>query len=228
MVCASQRLPITQQWLYHDPPEVDGIEMEFRLIYRGQLPSESGTKTRPKVKNDIRRAFHTQLAELWKQEMVDGSAMKFTENPAVPSARTIQDIAENHKIANRNNDIYRFVPLIGERHAISCALDILFMRRDKPGGLIKHGGDIDNRLKVLFDSLRMPHTTEELPDTTPGIGEDPFFCLMQDDKFVTSVNVTTDRLLIPLDSGERIHDVELVIGVKTVVFNPMYAPFKFW
>lgn len=106
------------------PPELEGKEMEFRLIYRGPLSAESGSEKRKKSKNEIRRVFNTQLAELWKQEMVDGSAMKFTENPSVPVAKNIVDMAENHKIANRNNDIYRFVPLIGERHGISCALDI--------------------------------------------------------------------------------------------------------
>lgn len=41
------------------------------------------------------------------------------------------------------------------------------------GRFDKHDGDIDNRL--LFDSLKMPQTTDELPDTAPGAGEDPFF-----------------------------------------------------
>lgn len=205
--------------------------MEFRLIYRGQLPAESGSEKRKKNKNEIRKVFHVQMAELWKQSMLgSGGSMAFSSNPNVPLGRTIEEIAENHKIANKHNDIYRFVPFIGERYGVSCALDVLFMRRDQPGGLIKHGGDIDNRLKVLFDALRMPQSSDELPETAPGADENPFFCLMQDDKYVTGVNVTTDRLLVPPDSssGERIHDVVLVISVKTMVFNPMYAPWNFW
>jgi hypothetical protein len=99
-----------------------------------------------------------------------------------------------------------------------------------PGGIIRHGGDIDNRIKVLFDSLRIPRNSSELPSGPPAQDEDPFFCLMEDDKYVTELNVATDRLLIPVDVGsaESIHDVLLVIGVKLIVTNPLYAPWKCW
>jgi hypothetical protein len=59
--------------------------------------------------------------------------------------------------------------------------------------------NIDNRLKVLFDALRMPENTGELPHTPPQSGEDPFFCLLQDDKYINEVTVTTDRLLLPME-----------------------------
>jgi hypothetical protein len=204
--------------------------VEFRLIYRGYLPAETGRDTRKDAKHAIRRALHPQLAELWTKALFKSGGMSFTSNPNVPQASLDpNEIAECHKVPNRRNDIYRFVPLIGDRFAISCSLDILFMRRDDPGSLLRHGGDIDNRIKVLFDGLRMPESNE-LPDDPPSAGEDPFFCLMQDDKFITEVRITTERLLIPIDpqSSESTHHVMLVIGVKTVVLNPLYAPWKFW
>jgi hypothetical protein len=34
-----------------------------------------------------------------------------------------------------------------------CTLDILFLHPDKPGNLWT--GDVDNRIKALFDSLRI-------------------------------------------------------------------------
>ena len=46
---------------------------------------------------------------------------------------------------------YRFVPLVREENGFSCSLDITFLRRDNVGSLIRNGGDIDNRIKVLFD-----------------------------------------------------------------------------
>ena len=82
---------------------------------------------------------------------------------------------------------------------------------------MSNGGDIDNRIKVLFDGLRMPKTDSELgrlridPEE-----EDPFFCLLEDDRLVTSVSVTTDRLIVPKRQDEDIHDVILVIHVSVI------------
>ena len=58
----------------------------------------------------------------------------------------------NHIVCNGN----RFVPLVSKAGGFTCSLDILFLRRDDPEGPIESGGDIDNRLKVLLDGLRMP------------------------------------------------------------------------
>jgi hypothetical protein len=55
-----------------------------------------------------------------------------------------------------------FLPLINEATGVGCSLDILFLRRDPPGALIRSGGDIDNRVKVLFDALRMPRNDKEV------------------------------------------------------------------
>jgi hypothetical protein len=111
---------------------------------------------------------------------------------------------------------FRFLPLMNDYFgSLGCALDILFLRRDQPGDLIKYGGDIDNRIKVLFDALRMPDT-QELDGQNPDQHEDPFSCLLQDDKQITEVNITTDRLLTPQTAGEDINDVHLTIHVKTL------------
>jgi hypothetical protein len=41
-------------------------------------------------------------------------------------------------------------------------LNILFLRADIPGKVVQ-SGDIDNRLKTLFDALRMPQPTWKWP-----------------------------------------------------------------
>ena len=119
-----------------------------------------------------------------------------------------------------NNHIHRYAPLITEQNYNGCSLDILFLRRDVPGGIIKHGGDIDNRLKVLFDALRMPRETQEVEDISQCKDEDPCFCLLADDKYIDRVSVTTDRLLSPMESGDAIHDVVLVLHVVVSLFDP--------
>lgn len=86
------------------------------------------------------------------------------------------------------------LPLVGSVFAgieTACALDVLFLRRDGPGSLIKSGGDIDNRLKVLFDALKLPRPGEFDSTVPPAPDEDPFFCLVEDDTLITEIKVTT-------------------------------------
>jgi hypothetical protein len=80
------------------------------------------------------------------------------------------------------------------------------------------GGDIDNRIKVLFDGLRMPEHTPELGGVPLEVDENPFFCLLEDDSLITSVTVTTDRLLLEKNAEEKPNDVHLIIHVT--VLNP--------
>jgi hypothetical protein len=63
--------------------------------------------------------------------------------------------------------------------SLACGLDILFLRRDMPGvPLIHSGGDIDNRLKTLFDALKIPESCAEIENYTKEADEDPFFVLL--------------------------------------------------
>jgi hypothetical protein len=112
------------------------------------------------------------------------------------------------------------VPLIREEHFHFCSLDVLFLRRDRPGNLVKSGGDLDNRIKVLFDALTVPgdNATAGL-EGEPGPDERPFFCLLQDDNLITDVSITTDRLLHPMEDDERLNHVHLILHVKTIPFD---------
>ena len=94
---------------------------------------------------------------------------------------------------------------------MTCGLNILFLRRDSPGKVIS-GGDIDNRLKTLFDALSIPNRSQIVG--TPESNESPFFCLLEDDSLITEVRVETDRLLTPLSANKNENDVVLVIGVE--------------
>jgi hypothetical protein len=113
---------------------------------------------------------------------------------------------------------YNFLPLISEYFGLTCSLDILFLRRDAPGQLIQSGGDIDNRIKVLLDGLRMPKSVEECKEV-PKEGENPFFCLLEDDSLITKISITTDRLLSPMEKEEQKSDVHLLIHVVTKLID---------
>lgn len=226
MVCKCQpqvqadNLPSTVCFPYQSWPEEKGVLVEFRLMYKGKLPAQNSGGGFIKEKHLVRRQLHRQLRELWQQNT-------FLKNNAELSTQVLDDKGELIKtISNlERNSLkyercgYKCVPLITKDRNLACTIDILFLRRDGPGNLVKSGGDIDNRIKVLFDGLRMPDNCDEVRGMPPEPDEDIFFCLLEDDSLITEVNITTDRLLTPLETGESIHDVFIVLSVKTLMVS---------
>ena len=223
-----QSEPYVQHFKYQSWPDDEGLDVEFRLIYRGSLPAQRDGRggSRVEEKHVIRRQFHGQLRELWHTHPVLAKhyavTLPHTRKLIVPDLRddeSQQTSGFDFISRNYTKFGYRFVPLINNQFGIACSLDILFLRRDAPGNLIASGGDIDNRMKVLFDGLRVPKYNSEIEGLPPQEGENPFFCLLEDDALITDVKVTTDRLLTPMDDGEAIHDVHLVIHVLTKIMD---------
>ena len=201
---------------------------EFRLVYKGPLKPESASSGSGNVqqKHQIRKHFHLQLLELWKQHPAlrsqaesfyfisdggDGEKRIIEVDSTVRSSSNVktwdQHIADSHVVCGQ-----RFVPLVSNVGGFTCSLDVLFLRRDNPGHLIRQGGDIDNRIKTLLDALTMPNESQ-LQKIQFDAHEDPFHCLLEDDYLVTGMSVTTDRLLMPMETDEKLHDVHLVIRV---------------
>jgi hypothetical protein len=106
----------------------------------------------------------------------------------------------------------------GKLLKLVCELNITLLSQANPGSIFeqgKDGGDLDNRLKVLLDALSIPQLSQLLdPRGHPATDEDPFFCLLQDDRLVTKVTVASERLLRPPQSGEVASYVELDIRVN--------------
>ena len=193
--------------------------MKFKLLYHGQLRASTTSDTRVKEKHLIRKEFHKQLKELWRVQAPFSSWLGAAKVPAQnsPSGKetTVIDImADKHARCG-----YRFLPTISIGRSLSCGLDVTFLRRDHPGNLVRSGGDIDNRIKTLFDALRMPNNSGELANMPPGPDENPFYVLLEDDSQITKVSIATDRLLTAPADGEHINDVHLVIGVTVNVIN---------
>jgi hypothetical protein len=187
--------------------------MEFRLVYEGSLHANGDNRE----KHAIRKHFHRQLSELWKQQPQLKANRELPLREIIPQLQPpkfdpdkpwIEHLANEYK---RNG--FRFAPIVREENAFTCGIDILFLRRDNMGSIITHGGDIDNRLKSLFDAFRMPMNATELAGATPDKDEDPFFCLLEDDKLITSVSVTTDRFLTPMASLDQEHHVHIVAHI---------------
>ncbi len=173
--------------------------MEFRLVYNGQLLGAGRNDTRSQHKHDIRKVFHSQLKTLWGKS---------------PNLREwVSWEAQNRKMHERLaayfifNDV-GYIPLSWDGLGVACRLDILMLRPEIPGQTLIKGGDIDNRLKTLFDALRIPQAGEVAEPGANGIN--PFYCLLQDDKLINHISVTTDILLNDVDRNH----VQLVITVN--------------
>jgi hypothetical protein len=169
--------------------------MEFRLIYGGLLLGASKTDTRSTHKDDIRRVFHLQLKHLWKtspalREWVRG----------VDGTPAQDYLAEKYQCNGVS-----FIPLVTEHLGAGVKLDILMLRPDQPGMTLMQSGDIDNRLKTIFDALRIPLIGERCDPQ----GEKRIFCLLDNDNMVNHISITTDLLL-----GEvKVNEVRLIITV---------------
>lgn len=176
--------------------------MEFRLIYDGELLAyRTGGSNRDRSLHihSIRKRFHYQLMELWKKHPVLAA----------------MGPKDSH-VARINGNGFEWIPIATKANGLVCHLDILMLRNTEPGRVLS---DIDNRLKSLFDALRMADSADELGAKTssgqvaPVAGETPFFVLLEDDRLITHVSVTTDILLEPVPSVPIDNSVRMVISV---------------
>jgi len=172
--------------------------VRFTLHYRGDLKSNR----RPADKHRLRKVFHKQLSTLWQQQPLFDQRHFLDRNPKPGNISIIRSVGPFH-----------FAPLICTDLHLLATLRIHLMRPCPPGDIIRHGGDIDNRLKTLLDALRMPSNESELPKiATVEEGEDTFFCLFEDDSLITGLSVNTARLLEAVAGPS---EVELLVQVCT-------------
>lgn len=199
---------------------MSGLEdaaLEFRLTYEGPLtpdknkgsPAQRGLRATEKQR--IRKVFHAQLKRLWEiapalVDNGDSNSFLVTQHPIdhMPAA-----LAEKFK-----RGAYRYVPLVTREIEVSCSIDVLCLRADGPGALIS-AGDIDNRMKTLFDALAMPRDEGQLGEFKfPADGEDPFFCLLEDDSLLSRVTIETDTILKPVSDPPSLNDARVIITVR--------------
>jgi hypothetical protein len=205
--------------------------MKFTLTYDGELRSNGDAKQ----KWQIRKQLSPQLEELWRINPALIDLVKRTRfvpldpgwnlwethhsadssmqplSPSPPDANWV-DLCEPISKGGRT-----FLPLVRESLALRCGLKILFLRKEEPGGIYQ-GGDIDNRLKTLFDALAVPTVGQIVADPSMS---DPIHCLMEDDAMIAGCSIETHRLLSRPDATQ--HEVRLVIEVDVrVVKARMY------
>ena len=198
---------------YNDPDE--GTLLEFRLTYEGPLLAITGSNTRIEHKHDIRKVFHPQLKRLWEvvphlnypQRAISPGGV-LVNGPSLPPPPRSEQLAAKYPFNGFN-----FVPLVTEELSLICGIEILFLRPDYPGAVVS-SGDIDNRLKTLFDAIQMPEIGQLKADWLPTEDEKPFYVLLEDDKLISRLSVETDTLLQPIGDQPNKSDARLIITVK--------------
>jgi hypothetical protein len=199
--------------------EGEEAPMEFRLTYEGLLLASNvgqrNNRTARKVyKHEVRRQFHGQLKRL------------FEINPflstGAPSGRRLGGYAETDFPKYERDDVavkhklygFTFLPLVTADLKLSCWLDILYLRRQPRGNLWQHG-DIDNRLKTLFDCLQIPDANQGYELLSQQPDELPYFhCLVENDNLISKISVETDFLLQDLATPPDDNDARLIITVR--------------
>jgi hypothetical protein len=185
--------------------------MEFTLFYRGELKANGS----PEQKQTIRRFLHPQLKKLWDTELLIEYKPYLRNDPGDGDIGLLETVGE-----------FTFAPLISSRLYLFAEVNIILLRPEEPGTIITQcGGDIDNRLKTLFDALAVPSHENQIPSSDrPKDSETPFFCLLQDDRLIKNVSVRTDRLLVDCVNNK---EVVLLIQTRTIVRSVVWGNISF-
>jgi hypothetical protein len=217
--------------IYIDDPvdHLSVVLMEFRLAYLGDsLKSASQHRHRAWEKHQIRRYFHEQLKNLWEIHPVLNF---YKQDLHVQSGGFVDYPVEHHTtietIAKRWEG---YVPVVNGDFGMFCDLDVLYLRHERAGNILQRDdsgrADIDNRMKTLFDALRIPQRGEiQLKENDPP-DQSPMYVLLSDDSLVTSLKVTTDRLLTTWTNDPDPADACLIIHVNVRIPDPMAAPYR--
>ncbi len=216
--------------------------MRLRLIYSGELKASqqpdpnTGQPKQVFHKHQIRKAFHAQLKKFWTQDSFLSSARAVPNYYGVDTSVTDykkiwqpdenQQVPLNKAVANKHQEYgYKFVPLVRKDWKLHCKLQILLLRQDGINSAVS-AGDIDNRVKTIIDALTKPAHSNQLPvNEIPVEGEDPFYCLLEDDRLVTSLEVESDSLLDSCYTNNHAHVIiSAEIRPHTVnIFNLSFA-----
>lgn len=184
--------------------------MEFCLHYYGKLKSRDNAAG----KHAIRQALHEQVKSLCTLEQF---------------SHTFEG---DHKGTRKANEKPMFVEfgdkrywfLISEDLATVVDINITILVPHEVGRIVQNGGDIDNRVKTLFDALRIPSVTSEIPSSDSfNYSDGGMYCLLQDDKLINRVSIRSYRDHAPLD-GES---VRCLIELETKITRALWGNLNF-
>lgn len=160
------------------------------LVYQGPLKSNG----RSEHKAAIREQFSQQLRVIYERDVLREHIRDHVKEACV------RDIAG-----------VKFTSLANKVFGLHARIDVTMLSVDNAGIFSTTRGDIDNRLKTLFDALSIPPESQAsvvkatLPDLT--------VCLVEDDGLIRDVRVREGELLLPVEDKSTV----LVIIHATLV-----------
>lgn len=191
------------------------------LKYSGEIPSEQqGNDKQIAAKQDIRRVFSSQLRKHWRQQ---APLAQWLAN-GLPIATHAQNqpcsVEGNSPFFRVNICGFSAIPLVSYINRLSCELEMSFLGEGR--SLVKRAGDLDNRVKVVFDALRIPHNNGEVPGSMFGKGQE-LFCLLEDDSLITKFCVEAQESLgSPVE-----HELTIKAKIEPVNFaHPLLETFR--
>ncbi len=149
--------------------------MEFCLHYSGVLKSNDQASG----KHKIRKQLHPQIENLCRKRFYG------TFKPDLENSRNDKSPPMYSMIGEK-----RFYFLISKELYTVVNLDITLLLPHPVGSIVHSGGDIDNRIKTLFDALRIPQNLSEAPSHIDTVDtEHSMFCLLEDDKLINRISI---------------------------------------
>jgi hypothetical protein len=83
-------------------------------------------------------------------------------------------------------------------------------------------------MKTIFDALRLPSNRDELGGyVSPVEGEEPFFCLLEDDSLISHAAIETDTLLQPTGASWQANDARLVVTIRLSPYRVTFGNIVF-
>lgn len=184
--------------------------MELCLHYYGKLKSQDNSAG----KHRIRQQLHAQVQSICKSEQF--------ANMFDADIKGTRSSAEQQMYVDFSGKRYWY--LIAAHLATVVDLKITLLLPHDERRIVQNGGDIDNRIKTLFDALRTPSVASEIPTNDDfNYAENGMFCLLQDDRLINRISVQTYRDHAPSEPDY----VRCIIEVETRITRALWGNLGF-
>jgi len=168
-------------------PQTEGrVVIQIQLAFGEEIPSGQRRGT-GFVKHKMRRKFSVYLRRLWRTHKV---LVGFDEAlPVVPYPQKRSALDDDQQpFYQAELAGYTWIPLVTRRNKLKVDLSIELLG-DSPK-VLQAKGDLDNRVKVVLDSLRMVRQASELDTADRHGGGKRLYVLLEDDSLIQSLQVT--------------------------------------
>lgn len=192
--------------------------MKFPLSYEGPLPSSGNPRNKskpPKLAEiwRIRNDLHLQIRSLFDSHAAFRGG--YGHSNALIQAINIPVMVDGHE----------FYPLARAAFKLKCELKIDMHVNHPIASIVTNVGDLDNRLKTLFDALRAPNSAQEIKGHMPSI--DSYCCLLENDILISSLQIEMFRNTAAPPGASLDHvRLNILVRLEPTAFDYVNEPFR--